>query len=92
MAIKGMIASNDITLIEGKNVIADGYEFSQTFNKRDINIVENSCGNKPNKIGATLGSLNDSDVIDRIIKSYQNHSSVLKIKNKCGSDISSFNF
>ena len=32
-----------------------------------------NCGNKPNKIGTTLGSLNDSDVIDRIIKSYQNH-------------------
>ena len=92
MTIKVMIANNDITLIEGKNVITDGYEISQTFNKRDINIVEKSCGKKPNKIGATLGSLNDSDVIDRIIKSYQNHSSVLKVKNKCGSDISSFDF
>ena len=38
------------------------------------------------------GLLNDSDVIERIIKSYQNHSSVLKVKNKCGSDISSFDF
>ena len=24
------------------------------------------CGSKPNKIGTTLGSVNDNDVIDRI--------------------------
>ena len=71
MTNKGMIASNDITLIDGKNVIPDEYEISQIFNKRYINIVKKSCGNKPNKIGITLGSLNDSDVIDRIIESYQ---------------------
>ena len=84
MANKGMIASNDITLIKGKNVITDECEISQTFNKYYINIVENSCGKKPNKIGTTLKSLNNKDVIDRIIKSYQYHPSVLKIKNKFG--------
>ena len=89
---KCMVASNDITLIEGKNVITDEYEISQTFNKHYINIVEKSCGNKPNKIGTTLGSLNDSDIIDRIIKSYQNHPSVLKIKNKFGSNLNKFHF
>ena len=36
--------------------------------------------------------MNDSDVIDRTIKSYQNHPSVLKIKNKFGSDLNSFDF
>ena len=76
MTNKGMIASNNITLIEGKNVIKDEYKISQTFNKHYINIVEKSCGKKPNEIATTLGSLNDSDVIDRIIKSYQNHPSV----------------
>ena len=92
MTNKGMISNKDITLIDGKNVITDEYELSQIFNKVYINIVEKSCGNKPNKIGTTLGSLNDSDVIDRIIKSYQNHPSVLKIKNKFGSDLNSFDF
>ena len=92
MANKGMIANKDITLIDRKNVITDEYEISQIFNKHYINIAEKSCGNKPNKIGTTLGSLNDSDVIDRIIKSYQNHPSVLKIKNKFGSDLNSFDF
>ena len=44
MTSKSMIASNDIALIEGKIVITDGYEISQTFNKHYINIVENVCG------------------------------------------------
>ena len=87
-----MIASNNITLIEGENVITDECKISQTFKKHYISIVEKSCGKKPNKIGTTLGSLNNSDVIDRIIKSYQNHSSVLKINNKIGSDFISFDF
>ena len=43
-----MIASNGITLIDEKNVITDEFEISQTFNKHYINIVEKSCGNKPN--------------------------------------------
>ena len=62
MINKAKIASNDITLIDGKNVITDEYEISQTFNRPYINIVEKSCGNKPNKEGTTLGSLNASDV------------------------------
>ena len=84
--------ANDITLIEGKNVITDEYEISQTFNKHYVNIVEKKYGNKPKKIRTTPGCLNDSDVIDRIIKSYQKHPSVLKIKNKFGSDLNSFDF
>ena len=92
MTNKGMVASNDIFLIERKNAITDEYEILQAFNKQYINIIEKSWGNKPNKIGTTLGSLNDSDVIDRIIRSYQNNPSVLKIKNKFGSDLNSFDF
>ena len=87
-----MVASNDITLTERQNAITDEYEISQTFNKYYINIVEESCGKKPNKIGAILRSLNDSDVIDRIAKSYQNHPSVIKIKNKFGSDLNRLDF
>ena len=38
------------------------------------------------------GSLNNSGVICRIIKSYQNHPYVLKIKSKFGSDLNSSDF
>ena len=86
-AVVDMIGSNGIALIEGKNVITDDCQISQAFNKRYINIVEKSCGRKPNEIGTTLGSSNDSDIIDRIIKSYQNLAGVLKIKSKFGSNL-----
>ena len=59
MTNKVMAASDDITLIEGKNFITENYEILQTFDNHHINIVEKSCGSKPNKIGTTLGSLND---------------------------------
>ena len=92
MTNKGMITSSDVSLIEGNNVATDEYEISQTFNKHYINIVEKSCGNKPNKIGTTLGSLNYSDVIDKTIKSYQSYPDVLKIKDEFGADLNSFDF
>ena len=52
-----MTASNDITLTEGKNIISDQCEISQTFNKHYINIVEKSCG-------TTLRYLNDSESLN----------------------------
>ena len=78
MTNKGMIASNNITLIEGKNVITDEYKISQTYNKHYINIVEKSCGKKPNKIGTTLGSLNDSDVLTGLL----NHTKTIQVCSK----------
>ena len=75
MTNKGMIASMDKSLIDGKIVMIDNYEISKTFNKHYINIDE-SCPNKPNKVGTTLWSLNKSDVIERIIELYQNHPSI----------------
>ena len=36
MTNKGMVASKDITLIEGKNVITEEYEISQTYCKHYI--------------------------------------------------------
>ena len=80
MASKGMIASNSITLFDGKNVITDQYKISKPFNKHYINIVGKGCGNKPNKICTKKGPLNKSDAIDRIIESYLNNTSLLRIK------------
>ena len=42
MTNKGMVASNDIFLIERKNAITDEYEILQAFNKQYINIIEKS--------------------------------------------------
>ena len=61
-------------------IITDGYEIWTTFDKHYFNIVKESCRNKVNKIGATLWSLNDSDVIDRNIESLQNDQKVLNFE------------
>ena len=45
-----MIGSNEIILIDGKNVVTDECDISETFSKHYINIVEKSCENKPNEI------------------------------------------
>ena len=65
---------------------------SMRFYKHYLNIFTKNCGNKPNKIGTTLGSLNDSGVIDRIIKSCQNHPSVLNIEKKIWFRLKHFDF
>lgn len=85
-----MIDNNDITLIDWRSVNTDEYEISKSFNKLNINIVEKSCASKPNKTRTTLRPLNDSDVVDRVIESYQNHLGMLKTKNKFGSDLNRF--
>ena len=90
MTDKGMIDNNDITLIDWRSVNTDEYEISKSFNKLNINIVEKSCASKPNKTRTTLRPLNDSDVVDRVIESYQNHLGMLKTKNKFGSDLNRF--
>ena len=87
-----MIGSSDITLIDGRNFIKGEYDISDTFNKYYITIVEKRCRKKPNELGTTLGSLNNSDFINRIIESYQNHPNVLKIKNKFGLDLNKYDF
>ena len=79
-------------VINGKNVITDHNENPKTFKKHHNNIVWNSYGYKPNKIGISLRSLNDTDVFDRTNESNQNHPSVLKIKNNFGSVFNSFDF
>ena len=86
MKNKGMIASNDNFNIREKCHHRE-YEISMTVNKHYINIAEKSCRNKSNKIGTTLGSLND-----KIIESYENHPSGLTIKSRFFSDLNSFDF
>ena len=67
-------------------------KFQRHLTNTILTLSKKICGNKPTKIGTTLGSLDDSDSIDKIIESNQNRSILLKIKNKFGSDPNSFDF
>ena len=68
-------------------------QMSMRFHRNLTNIILTLSKNPAEtSLGTTLRSLNDSDAINRIIKSYQNHPSVLKIKSKFSSDLNSFDF
>ena len=51
------------------------------FNNHYINIVEKSSGNAPKSIGDPLDPKQDSDTVQKIIQHYQNHPSIIRIKN-----------
>ena len=54
------------------------------FNDHFINIVEGSCGFKPEKVKFNFGSCNKNGVISSILGKYRNHPSIAKIlKNRC---------
>ena len=67
-------------------------KFQRPLKSTILRLSKKSCRNKPNKMATTLASLNDRDVIDKIIESYQNHPNVWKAKNKIGSELNSFDF
>ena len=51
------------------------------FNEHYINIVERSSGSKPEKIVCHNEDFDKRIVLHNIIKKYENHSSIIKIKN-----------
>ena len=51
------------------------------FNNHYINIVEKTSGKAPDSIGNCSLAENDNVTIDKIIKHYENHPSICKIKN-----------
>ena len=78
---KRHISNNDNTIIEGNKVISDESELAKKFNEHYINIVEKTSGIKPSNLGELHNSKDHDETIDLIIKSYENHPSVDKIKN-----------
>ena len=64
-------------------MITDEKKLVQLFNDYYINIIERSCGFKPEKIEFDIGSSNKNEVLSSILDKYRNHSSIVKIlKNK----------
>ena len=82
---KGFIENKDVTLIEGNKIITGKRELAKTFNEHYINIVEKS-GIKPKDISQCDKNQNIHKTIREIVKSYENHPSILQIKqNICSS-------
>ena len=65
---------HDEKMITDKNNLVQHF-----FNDHFINIVEGSCGFKPEKVKFNFGSCNKNGVISSILGKYRNHPSIAKI-------------
>ena len=77
---KGTHGNDEYVLEENGKLVKEPEEISEIFNHYYTNIVEHATGNPPVTIPITSGT---SDIIDDILSYYENHASVLAIKEKC---------
>ena len=83
MTNKGCLEESDIMLRDDEKMITDEKKLVQLFNDHYINIVERSCGFKPEKVEFDIGSSNKNEVLSPVLEKYRNHPSIVKIlKNK----------
>ena len=76
---KGCLEKSDIMLRDDENMITDEKKLLQVFNVYYINIVERSCGFKPEKVEFDFGSCNKNWVLSSILDKYRNHPTIVKI-------------
>ena len=78
---RGCLKNSDIMLRDEEKMIADEKKLVQFFNDHCINIVERSCGFKPEKVEFDIGSSNKNGVLSSIFRQIQklNHPSIVKI-------------
>ena len=67
--------------IKAKDEIRDEKILVEMLNNHYINIVEKSSGTASKSIGDPLDPKQDSDTVHKIIQHYQNHPSIIRIKN-----------
>ena len=73
---KGCVDNCDIMLRGKSKIITDNKCLAKPFNEYHITIVERSTGLKPEKVCHS-----EDLVLHNIIKKYENHSSLFRIKN-----------
>ena len=78
---KGCVDNSEIIFRADNKMITDDKRLAKLFNEHYINIVERSSGLKPEKIVCHNEDFDKRMVLHNIIKKYENHSSIIKIKN-----------
>ena len=80
---KSCIDGNEISIVNGDEIISDEKELVKTFNEHYINIVERSCGVKSQNLfqEGTSAHLIDTVKIGIIEKHFEAHPSIIEIKN-----------
>ena len=78
---KGFIDGNEITIVDGDEIISEEKELVKIFNEHYINIVEKTCGLKPKILNQDIKTLTSSEKIENIKEQYESHPSIIEIKN-----------
>ena len=76
---KGSHGNEEFVLEENGELIKDSQNVSEIFNSYFTNIVEQTTGKPPVEIPLS----GTTDIIDDILSYYENHASILSIKEKC---------
>ena len=76
---EGCSKNSDIMSRDDEETITDQKKIVQLFNDHYINIVERSCGFKPEKVEFDFGSCNKDGVSSSILDKYRNHPSIVKL-------------
>ena len=77
----GCLDNSDIILRGDNEIITDDKRLTNIFNEHYINITEWSNGLKPEKIICHNEDFDKKTVLHNIVKKYENHFSLIKIKN-----------
>ena len=86
---KGCLEKSDIKLRNDEKMITVEKKLVQLFNDHYINIVEQSCDFKPEKVEFDFGSCNKNGALSSILDKYRNHPSIVKIHKNRNSQSSS---
>ena len=78
---KGFLTNDNISIKVNDDLVTDKTKLANLFNLHYINIVENTSGVPPVIQGNPNNPNEDNTTVKNIIKQYENHSSIINIKN-----------
>ena len=79
---KGFLTSDSISLTKENETITDKKTITHSFNTHYVNIVKKASGKAPEIEGNPNNKTLNMSTVKSIIKKYENHSSIISIKNK----------
>ena len=87
---KDFLTNNNISIKVNDDLVTDKTKLADLFNLRYINIVEKTSGAPPVIQGNPNNPNEDNNTAKNIIKQYENHSSIINIKNHIDSQVIRF--
>ena len=89
---KGFLADENISIKFNVDLVTDKTKLANLFNLHYINVVENTSGVPPVIQGNPNNPNEENTTVKNIIKQYENHSSIINIKNHIDSPSTRYEF